>query len=200
MSAQDTEEELEFIRKVMEESRRTLIHDGVDFLRWGILASLGIFASYFYYYFQWQMIHVWILWSAIVIMGWTFSIRSYLRVRKKKSTSFTGKIIWSTWIGSGIALTILGFIGPLSGAYSAILITAVTSAVMGIGYYANGILIGSRWYIFFALCWWAGSIVLFFYHRVESLLIFGSMMVCFQVIPGYIFMRQTEKGVEEVKE
>jgi len=200
MVTQDTQEEFEFVKKVMEESRRTLIHEGVDFLRWGILASLGIFASYFYHHFQWQMEHVWIFWSAIVIIGWVFSIRSYIRVRKQKATSFTGKIIWSTWIGCGIALTILGFIGPLSGAYGAIYITAVTAAVMGIGYYANGILIGSRWHIIFALAWWCGSIVLFFYHRIESLLIFGLMMVCFQVIPGYIFVRQRRKGVEEAKE
>ncbi|MGD0337731.1 MAG: hypothetical protein ABSB78_02975 [Bacteroidota bacterium] len=195
MAAQDAQEELEFVKKVIAESRKTIIQDGADFLRWGILASLGIFASYFYNYFNWQMTHVWIFWAAIVVIGWTFSIQSYIRVRKIKSTSFTGKIIWSTWIGCGIALTILGFVGPLSGAYSAVLITAVTSAVMGIGYYANGILIGSRWYIFFAICWWCGSIALFFLHRIESLLIFGLMMVFFQVIPGYIFVRQRKKDV-----
>jgi hypothetical protein len=200
MTEQDTQKELEFVKKVMEESRRTLVHDGVDFLRWGILTSLGIFASYFYSHFRWEIIHVWIFWAVIVLIGWGFSIRSYIKVRKVKDVPFTGNIIWSTWIGCGIALTILGFVGPLSGAYGAIYITAVTATIMGIGYYANGILIGSRWHIFFALCWWAGSIFLFFYHRTESLLIFGIMMVCFQVIPGYLFVHQEKKAVEEAKE
>jgi hypothetical protein len=207
MATQNTVEDIDFVKKVMEESRKTLIQDGVDFLRWGILLSFGIFVSYFSDYFHWQKWHMFAFWFAIVIIGWGFTIRSYIKVRKRKSTSFTGKIIWSTWIGCGIALTILGFVGQLGGVlgeltgiHKTIYIVAVTAAIMGIGYYANGILIGSRWYIFFAICWWCGSILLFFYYRIESLLIFGLMMLCFQVIPGYIFVRQRRKDIQEAKE
>ena len=194
MTAIDAQEQLDFIKKVMDETRREITGDGIDFMRWGILTSIGIFATYFIHLFRLPGDVIWMIWVAVVLVGWIFSIRSFMKYRKGRATSLTGKLVWRIWGGFGIAAIILGFVGPMSGAYGPEYIVAVLSAVMGATYYGTSTIFGSRWLQVFAVGWWCGSVIMFLFPVVHSLLLFGIMMIAFQVIPGYNIYRAHKKG------
>jgi hypothetical protein len=196
MTAIDAQEQLDFIKKVMEETRRDITGDGIDFLRWGILTSIGIFLTYFYILFRWPDVHIWFIWVVVIGLGWIFSIRSILKIRKARATSYTGRIVGRIYGGYGVASTILGFIGPLCGAYGSNYIVAVISAILGAAYYGTSLIFGSRWMAIIAVGWWCGSIIMFAFPSMHTLLLFGVMMICFQVIPGFIIYRANTKAVK----
>ncbi|MGD0337727.1 MAG: hypothetical protein ABSB78_02955 [Bacteroidota bacterium] len=196
MTANDAQEQLEFIKKVMEETRRDITGDGVDFLRWGILSTIGVFLTYFYVLFRWPDFHIWIIWVVLIGLGWIFSIRSYLKTRKARATSYTGRLVGRIYGGYGVASTILGFLGPMFGAYSPNYIVAVISAILGAAYYGTSLIFGSRWMAIFAVGWWCCSIIMFAFPVIHTLLLFGVMMICFQVIPAYTIYRVNRKAVK----
>ncbi|MRR09136.1 hypothetical protein EG831_03420, partial [bacterium] len=74
----DAQQELAFIRKVIEDSRTTMIDNGYEYIVWGAIVALGMFATY-----ALDRLHAsawaaggWIylaLWIAVMGAGWTFS-------------------------------------------------------------------------------------------------------------------------------
>ncbi len=196
MTANDAQEQLEFIKKVMEETRRDITGDGVDFLRWGILSTIGVFLTYFYVLFRWPDFHIWIIWVVVIGLGWIFSIRSYLKTRKARATSYTGKLVGRIIGGYGVASTILGFLWTNVWSIWSNYIVAVISAILGAAYYGTSLIFGSRWMAIFAVGWWCGSIIMFAFPVMHTLLLFGVMMICFQVIPGYTIYRANRKAVK----
>jgi hypothetical protein len=193
MTAVDAQEQLDFIKKVMEETRREITGDSIDFMRWGIITVIGLLATYCYIVFRLPWEHIWLIWAGLVAVGWILSIRTFMRVRKARATSYTGKLVWKIWGGCGVAFCILGFVGPMSGAYSPDYIVAVLSAVMGAAYYGTSAIFGSRWLRVFAVGWWCGSVVMFLFPVVQMLLVFAAMMIAFQIIPGYNIYRAQKK-------
>ena len=45
----------------------------------------------------------------------------------------------------------------------------------------------SRWVSFAGVAWWLGSLLMFWVRGAETLLVFGLMMIFFQIMPGLVF-------------
>jgi len=199
MTEINAQQELAFIKKVMADSRQIMIDDGKGFIFWGILVASGLFFTYLANAGRWEFSLGW-FWLALISIGWIVTFIIEIRAEKKRSTkTFAGKIMGSLWIGCGVAMTILGFIGSITSAYSGIFINPIIAVVLGIGYLVSGVLQGKTWVSMLSIGWWAGAILMFFLHNLETLLIMVGMMILFQTIPGIIIYKESKKELSVVE-
>jgi hypothetical protein len=199
MTEIDAQQELAFIKKVMEDSRKIICDDGKSFIFWGILVSFGMLVTYLSVAGKWEVSLGW-FWPVLIAVGWivTFFI-SFKDDKKRSSKTFVGKIMGSLWIGCCVAMTILGFIGGLTDAYSGVFISPIVCVILGVGYLVSGVLHGKVWVSLLAIGWWAGAILMFYLQNLETLLIMFFMMIILQTIPGFILYNKSKKELAAVQ-
>ncbi len=198
MTENDAQQELAFIKKVMEDSRRIIAYDGKDFTVWGILVAVGMILMYLKIVFQFQIDSM-IFWGILIGTGWLFSIkRRFTHYRKRRVKTFAGAVIGSVWLSCGIVMTLIGFVlGPV-GAIKGWAIMPLIALVLGIGYFITSVIIPNRWIRYSAFGWWIGGILIAAYPAPYILLVFAGMMICFQIIPGIVLQRQYRKQFDKV--
>ena len=190
-------DELAFIKKVMEDSRKIIIDDGKGFIFWGVLVTIGLLVTYFSVLYKWEANLSW-FWPVLIGFGWIYTIVIEARREKKaKTRTLAGKIMGAVWIGCGVAMTMAGFVGTISGAYKGIYVSPVIAMILGIGYLVTGVVFGKRWIMLLSIGWWAGSFVMFFWYSVHTLLLMSLLMLFLQVIPGIIMYKESKKVFEQ---
>jgi hypothetical protein len=188
-------DELQFIKKVIEDSRKSITYNGMDYIFWGIIVIVGMLIQYFallrhnYFNFFW-------IWAVLIPIGWVFSFYNARSKKEKLPRTFSGRIISAVWGATGIGMTLLGFIGTMSGGINGEFVSPILSVVLGTGYYITGKIVEAKWVSNIAFCWWIGGIVMFYYHGVHSILIMALMMLFFQTVPGVIIYRKYKKEQE----
>jgi len=193
MEKQQAELEINMIKKIIEDSRKIVVDDGIGYIVWGLLVFVGMISSYFAVLTKQYNYTIWI-WVILISAGWAYSIIShFLRDSKKKASTLAGKILGGLWISTGISMTLIGFIGPLSHSISGYTINPLLSIMLGIAYFVSGIVYGLAWVRNLAAGWWAGAIVMFFLQGIQSFLIFAALMALLQIIPGIIMYKKFKK-------
>ena len=199
----DAQQELAFIKKVMADSRRVTAENGLDYIVWGVIVALGLFGTYALdrlHATEWA-IGGWIflaLWIAVMGGGWAFSLIRYLRYQRRAHVhTLAGRMLGSIWLACGIAIMMFIFIGGPTKLNDP---SPVIATVLGMGFFLSGILLGSLPLKVASICWWLGAVVMFFnrtYPHIQ-LLIFGSMMVLFQIVPGVILYRKWNQTANDI--
>lgn len=182
-------EDLAMIRRLMVQSQG-VIHGGAGhYLLWGVLITSGLLAT-------WASVRglvgigVGWIWPVTIGAGWLASIAlGYRQDRAAPVTTVAGRVMSGIWIGAGVTMTLLGFVGMASGAFEPSGMMAALSAVMGTAYFATGALHESRWPRLVAAGWWAGAVALFLWPGVHALLVMAGLMVAFHLVPGIAVYR-----------
>lgn len=198
MKENEALEELKFIKKVIDDSKKVIIDNGTGYIMWGVLIVVGLLSTYFgiltKYYFAYSY-----NWIIVVATGW---ILSYFISKKNRAShttrTFASKIIGSVWLAAGITLTLTGFVPYLSGAISGIYISALMAAVLGIPYFISGVIYDRTWIMCLSIPWWIGSVIMFIYPGLYTLPMMAGMIFLFQIIPGIILYMQFKKEIENV--
>jgi len=193
MEKQQAELEINMIKKIMEDSRKIVIEDGIGYIVWGLLVFVGMISSYFAVLTKQYNYTIWI-WVILISGGWAYTIISYfLKDSKKKASTLAGKILGGLWISTGISMTLIGFVGPLSHSIGGYTVTPLISIILGIAYFVSGIVYGQGWIRNLASGWWAGAVVMFFWPGINTFFIFAAMMALLQIIPGIILYLKFKK-------
>lgn len=191
----NAQKELVFIKKIMADSRRSVICNGKTFMLWGLLVAIGQIGTYYFLTSNQQLTMNW-LWPSLIGIGWIATFVMEKRDAKKlKAKTFTAKILTYVWISYGIAMTMIGFTGSISGAYNGLYINPLISNVMGVGFLITGILYGKNWVSIVSIGWWVGAIVMFFWSGLYTFLLMSGMMILFLVIPGVFMNKENKKGI-----
>ena len=188
MDQQSAMEEIALIKRVIEESREFTFNIGKNIVTWGILISIAIFGSYAVIVSGHEQYAIWI-WAVMIGAGWVYSIIAGIR-EKAKIVNYGVKIVSFVWTSCGIAMTLLGFAGTISGGIQVWALAPVIATIMGTGFAGTAFVQELRWVTYVAIAWWLGALLMFFVKTYDTLLIFGIMMILFQVLPGIIFHRQ----------
>ncbi len=199
----DAQQELAFIRKVIQDSRRVAVDNGVDYIVWGVLVSLGMFATIGLELLRVTGAAYLLLWIAVMGGGWVFSLVRHLRERStERVRTMAGAILNALWLACGIVIMILIFIGGPMLRQSP---SPAIAAVLGIGFLVSGVLLDFVYFKVSAACWWAGSAAMFYLESPwarpvhprfhADMLLFAVMMILFQVVPGIILYRRWRNEV-----
>jgi len=195
MENQDIQEELAFIKKIIEDSRKVVVDDGLDMIFWGFIVTIGLILTYIFAQIELYSWTFWI-WPIIVAIGWIFSWYNSIRLkRKSKTKTFSSKILGAVWLSCGIGMTVIGFAGILSGAIDGIYVSAVLSIILGIGYLITGFITDDLFSKISPIGWWLGAIIMFVLPGVYSLLLMAGMMFFLQTIPGIFIYKKYKKEI-----
>ncbi len=188
-------DEIKFIKKIIEDSKRTVINDGIGYIFWGLIVTIGLLADYLIFVLQVNLSFIWV-WVVLIGFGWIYSFISYFRKGKKhRSHNFASMLLRSIWLACGIAMTIVGFVGVFSGAIGGVFVSPLISSILGIGFMMSGYIYNLNWVKYLSAGWWVGAIVMFIYPGIQTILIMAFMMLAFQVVPGIIIYNKFKKEI-----
>ena len=187
-------EELQFIRKIIEDTRRTVVYNGKDYIFWGILVIVGMMATYIFHITQMYFNYVWV-WVVLIPIGWSYSIYNRSKLKEKHPKTYSGQLIGYVWGAAGVAMTLIGFIGPMFGNIKPMAISPLACIIVGSAYFVTGKIVEYKWMSNLSYGWWIGAIILFYVSSAESFLIMSLLMLFFQTIPGIIIYRKYKKEI-----
>lgn len=190
--------ELSVIKKIMHDSRKAVIDNGWHYIYWGILVTVILIVNYIMVLRNVSMNSQGMLWFISMISA---SVIEQIITKKfqkeEKERNFSGKLLATLWSVSGLCMFILAFAGSISGAYNPIFIFPVLSSMLGAAYFISGTIQQVKWLKLLAAGWWAGSLTLFLYPGINSMLIFAGMLVLLQTLPGFILYRKWKVSLSE---
>lgn len=182
-------EELQFIRKIVDEGKKSVVYNGKDYIFWGIIVIVGMMSTFIAH-----MNHIhfnyFLIWVVLIPIGWAYSIYNRREHKIKYPSTYAGKLIASVWGSAGIAMTIIGFIGTYLGTIKPMAISPVLSIIMGSAYFMSGKIVGVKWISNLSFGWWLGGILLFYVTNVYSFLIMSLLMLFFQTLPGMLIYKK----------
>lgn len=202
MNETQVQSELSYIKSIMEKSRPSIVINGWHFIMWGILVFFGLVNTYLAI-LSGAGAQIYYAWLIIVAFGWicSFGITWYQRKKgiMRSAKAIEESLIQRVSTSCGIAMIILGFIGPLSGVFSPYAIGPSMSAVLGVMYFMIGSIVKNKMVTNLGYAWWIGAAGLFVMTmdkslRPESLLVYAVLIVCLQVIPGFILNKKFQNS------
>lgn len=191
-------DELLFIKKVIQDSRKIVVDNGVGYILWGILIVIGMTAGYIKFLLNLQFNFTW-AWVVIISVGWVITFFTFYKKKERKAKTFAGRIIGCLWFSSGISMTLVGFGGYYTGAIRGEVVSAVIAIILGSAYYLSSVIYEWKWFKLIGLLWWAGGFLIFLMRGVEQILIMIVLMIFGQIFPGIILYRKSKKQLSEEK-
>jgi len=181
---------LRLIREVMEGSRTLTAERGDGFILWGVIILLGFLACLLEYLEIFRLPNA-AIWTSLVLLGWILTLwLSRRRETALTASPFSAKLIDEIWISVLVCMTILGFLGSISGVIHPEKLSGILFSVLGIAYWLQGLLMQRSWVKMLALGWWTGSIACFFAPPLLELILGILMMAGLQIVPGILFRRE----------
>ena len=188
-------DEISYIKHIIQDSRKAFVDNGIGYIIWGIIIVIGILSSYYMTINRIEN-NYGLNWIILISLGWIFSfVFAKRKKREFKTSTFAGKILAAVWFSSGVAMTLIGFVGTTSGAVHGVFISPIISVILGIAFFISGFIYGSKWISLLSIGWWAGAILMFYWPGVQVFLIMSFMMILFQIIPGIILYQKAKKEI-----
>lgn len=178
------EQDLAFVREVVESSRRALRVDALPLVVWAALSLCGVILVYLFD----SLDSIW-LWLALIGLAWAFTGWRVVQT-STQATLFSQRALASLWFGLLSAMTLIGFVGAFSGQLPTATITPIVASLFGVGYLVSAALMDRRWLAGLAVAWWLGSTVLFFMPTELRLAIFGLMIGLLLLAPALVLHRR----------
>ncbi len=194
------EDELLYIRKIIDDSRAAFVEDGKPYIMWGLIVAIGMGFTYYSALTQ-KDIGVGWAWLVLVLIGWANVIYSVIKKKRQaeRARSFVDRIQGAIWgaCGSTLGLAVLlmvcfqhsGNAPQIDSMYAFF----VSSLILGIAYFLSGIANDLNWLRNVGFAWWAGAIVMFFWPSIHVIALYAGMLIVFQVVPGMILQRRYKK-------
>lgn len=189
-------EDLAMIRRLMEQSRRTVEQAAPHFVIWGVLITVALLATFANAMGAFRVDELWI-WVGAVGTGWVASLALGARAARHGSVKGPGgRIMAAIWIGVGVALTLMGFVGAPTRAFGeAGGLFGAMAAAIGAACWASAAVQESRAFRLAAAGWWIGAAAMFVWPGLISLLIMAGLMVLLHLAPGlWILVRSRAAG------
>ncbi|MBS1514661.1 MAG: hypothetical protein JSS63_06500 [Bacteroidetes bacterium] len=187
------ESEILFIKRVIEESRKSALNNGKYYILWGVLISIASLATYLIEKLDFDFNPNY-LWGVCILAGWFFSgYWGYKEGKNPKTTGLASKVIPALWSSLGITMMVIVLAGIISGSIKYVSISPLIAAVIGVGYFTSGTIYSDTMLKVLAFCWWGASVVMFNLSGIEVLLANGIFIIVFQVIPGFILLSKWKK-------
>jgi len=136
--------------------------------------------------------------DCLVVLG--IILTAWILISKCKaggSLTFIGKVIVSTWIGCGIAVLLISFIGSRTGAIHTWAISPINSTIFGMGFYICGVISSQKWCRNLGFGWWAGALLMLWIGDTDmhwDFAIMPLLIFFFLLVPGIIIFFKEKRS------
>ncbi len=194
MTQENIEQDLQYIKKVLENNRKMLVDNGIFYILWGVLAVLGATSSYLFLYLDIMFIGPYFIVGLIIIF--TF-IQNFLNKKidaDKHISSLGWKIFNAVWHAAGITIGMFTIIFFSTNIVPVTVFVGVVAAIFGIAYYLTGIINDLPFLTKLSFAWWISTIVLILWEQFFNLyyiaLFFAGLILFLQIIPGIVIYKK----------
>jgi hypothetical protein len=185
--------DLAYVRELTEATRTATMLSGSYFLLWGGLASLGLLLT-------WLVLEGWIAAAGPAAFGWIWGVlgavgaagTAWLVARENRQAAAIGRAatqIGLSWLGSGVAVGLLFFVGALSGAVPWTALSGLISILLGLGLWQHGLLAGIAWLRHLSWVWWLGAALMLLLPGPHTCLVLAGMTLVGYTLPGWWLAR-----------
>lgn len=189
MNKQEAIQNIDFIKQIIVDSKKSFCNDGPIYLVWGLLTSLGMVIIYFNIVLRWEIFYLFII-LPIFVVGWIFT---YYHLKKERSiVTFSSKLLNTLWFAVGIAITIAIIAVIFSGTLKGILLIPISALILGLAFFVGSNLYGKYWMKLIALLWWLASLIMFINLKPIIILLMAVLLLTLEVVPGYILYREVK--------
>jgi hypothetical protein len=194
MTTHQLESEISFIKKVMEDSRQVTLDNGKYYILWGVVVGIASILTYIGVKQNIEGNFINWVWMNCIVVGWVLSFIFMFKDRKKeRNKTFAGKMIMHTWIGAGITMAVLSFVGIPAKVIPYAAICPIIAAVSGGANYISSRLQKSTFILVVAFGWWIGAGIMFFMEGIDIILFYGILLSLFSIIPGLVLYFRWKK-------
>lgn len=186
VSETDPSADLAFIRRIMEDARRTVEVNGFFYVLWGALCVLGTAASYAEAALGAAGLIPY-TWIAVSVAGTAASVPAVRRQRATART-FAGDLMGVAW---GCALLVGAVVeggAALAGTLTLGSAMAAASASVALGFLLSAAVARSAALGLLSLPWWLGGLLIGLLPDMAAPLAMGSLTLLFELVPGIVLL------------
>lgn len=188
MNQKQAQEDLRFIRRMMEETRQHVADNGMHYISWTVMVALGIIGTYFVVLSEMPSSYTLWLWVVAIGGGWLLTLLIG-KDQTDRTRNFAERVLSTVWLGAGITMTIVAFTGLASEAFHPNFIPALIATILGIPYLTASVIYDLPWFRWIAAGWWIAGIGFFLWGSFHTLAVLGVLMILFQALPGLYLYR-----------
>ncbi len=190
MNESEAKKDIQFIREMIEKTKKATAESWKFFLIWGVMIIIAIIGNYILVYLE-QYNWIWANWVGFMLAGVLYT---FLFVRKKEKSSGTRTYaqiaIGHLTFACGIGFMLAGYIFPVLKLYSFGAIPVIISMIVGIMFFVIGGIYEWNLLKVCALIWWLSSIGMIFIHWHYRALLFVPLIIIGYIVPGFILKAQ----------
>lgn len=186
------EDDLAFIRRLMEGAHQTATDNSPQLVVWGCVLALAEILAHLRRVGE-LSISANITWAVAVAIGFAISVSLKHRARARAPVnSLVDRILGAIWLACAISLILLGFLVGNTGSLPPDAAQGVKALVIGSAFFASAFLPGRGTYRLLALAWWILGGALLIRPFPESGLVMAAALVLLMALPG-LLMRTRQK-------
>ncbi len=194
MNDQNAEQNLQFIREMIEKTKKGTANQWKFLYLWGLAVILAVTGMNFLILIK-QPRYIWINWMAI--MGIAVIIQILL-VKKEINTcevkTYTQNAITYLSFSSGIAYVLAGFVFPILKIYNFGVIPIIVSIITGVLLFTIGGIVNWSYLKWSGVLWFISSVIMIYLDSRYRTLVFVPLIIQSYLIPAYILKREYKKN------
>ena len=180
------EDDLAFIRRLMEGARENVSDHSPHLILWGCLQATAEVLAHLARHGVF-LVSITGIWAVVVAIGFAGSWLLAHRTHKSAPVnSLVNRILAAIWIGLGLALTLIGFLGAGTGSLPPQVTPGVKAVIIGSAFFASAFLPSRTLYWLLAAAWWILGGTLLVWPFPDAGLAMAGGQVLFMVVPGLV--------------
>ncbi len=198
MNEVNANEEIRFIKEMIERTKEITAGSWMFFLIWGIMAMVGVIGMYvlvFLEMYQW----IWINWIVFMTIGVIFTLIYAGKLERREGVkSYSQKITTHLSIACGVGFVLVGFIFPVLNLYSWGLIPVLVALIAGVLVYIMGGIYEWNLLKWCGVVWWAGALGMIFLQEEYRAILFIPLILIGYIMPALVlrslYQKQSKKN------
>ena len=180
------EDDLAFIRRLMEGARETIADHSGHLILWGFLNATAETLAYLVRQGAFH-VSISVIWVVAIGIGFSGSWLLEQRTHKRAPVnSLVNRLLSAIWIGCGLSLTLVGFLGARTGSLPSPVTPGIKCVIIGCAFFASAVLPNRTIYWVLAAAWWIlGGTLLVLPSPTASLALVGGQILLV-LVPGLV--------------
>jgi len=201
MEQNQLQDDVAYLRNMIDNNRRILVDNGIAYISAGIYVFIGIVISYILYINGLANLQpaLWLVLMVLLIII-NFLVQKKFQ-RKQVKKTFASKVFDATWAACGIPIAVISVLFLTTRLITPTSFFIIISSILGIGYFLTGIINELRLMVILAFGWWLGTVLSILWKYIgeeyQLAFLFAGLIFIFEIVPGIIIYKKWKRIYNE---
>lgn len=197
MEEEKVQDDILFIRKIIEDNQRKLVDNGLSYIINGVVIAIGVPLSMV---MSFAGMDKYVPYTWLLLIGLMVALNLLVSIKVEKQQrikTFGSEVFSAVWLACGLSIVILFVLNiPTSGMTSSTFM-ATCASILAIGYLLTGVINDFKFMKVLAGLWWVTAIIIGVWKYFSDLqfvsIFFAIMVFILQLIPAAIIYKKWKK-------